>query len=63
MCNDFWPRCISSRSFSHDFKIKQLKYGTKFCVQSKACTVLNVFLLYLTQMVSSMRGCVMCNNC
>ena len=40
-CNDLWPWPISSRSFSHDFAIKLLKYGTSCGVCSTACTVLD----------------------
>ena len=44
--NDLWSRLISSRSFSHDFAIKLLKYGTS----------------YQHKWITSMRGCVACNN-
>ena len=43
VCNDLWPWHISSRSFSHDFAIKLLKYGTSCCVYSRACAVLDEF--------------------
>ena len=56
MCNDFWPRCVSSRSFCQYFEITLLKYGNYFCVCTKACTVFNGFLPYSAQMISSMRG-------
>ena len=54
--NDLWS--ISSRSFSHDFAIKQLKYVQSWCVQSTACTDLDGYFPYLAQMITSMRGCV-----
>ena len=56
MCNDFWPRCVSSRSFCQYFEITLLKYGNYFCVCTKACTVFNGFLPYSAQMIFSMRG-------
>ena len=40
---NLWPWPISSRSFSHDFAIKLLKYGTSCCVCSTAYMVLDVF--------------------
>ena len=61
-CNDLWPWHISSRSFNHDFPIKLLKYGTSCHVCSIACTDPNGFFPYLTQMITSMRGCVVCND-
>ena len=61
-CNDLWPWSISSRSFSHDFAIKLLKYGTSCAVRSTACTVLDEFFLYLAQMITNMRGYVVCND-
>ena len=33
--NDLWPWPISSRSFSHDFEIKLIKFVTSCCVCSK----------------------------
>ena len=60
--NDLWPWPLSFRSFSHNFAIKLLKYGTFCCVCSTACTVLDGAFPYLAQMVTSMRGCVMCND-
>ena len=59
MHNDLWSRHISSKSFSHDFVIKLLKYGTSCHVHSIACTVLDGFSPYLALMITSMRGCVM----
>ena len=56
MHNDIWPWPISSRSFSHDFVIKLLKYGTSCRVCSTTCTI-QIFS-YLTQMITNMRGCV-----
>ena len=61
-CNDLWPWSISSKSFSHDFAIKLLKYGTSCAVRSTACTVLDEFFLYLAQMITNMRGYVLCND-
>ena len=61
-CNDLWPWSISSRSFSHDFAIKLLKYGTSCAVRSTACTVLDEFFLYLAQMITNMRGYAVCND-
>ena len=46
------------RSFSHDFVIKLLKYGTSCHFRSTAHTVLDGFFPYLAQMITSMRGCV-----
>ena len=61
-----WPKYIyiyiSSRPFSHDFAIKLLKYGPSCCVRSTAHTVLNEFVPYLAQMITSMRGCVAHNG-
>ena len=37
-CNDFWPWRIFSRSFSHDFAIKLLKYSTSCLVHSTTCS-------------------------
>ena len=59
--NDLWPWPISSRSFSHDFAIKLLKYGTSYCVRSIAHAVLGGFFPYSAQMITSIRGCVACN--
>ena len=56
------PSPISSRSFRHDFATKLLKYGTFCRVRSAACTVLDVFVPYLAQMITSMRECVACND-
>ena len=61
-CNDLWPWSISSRSFSHDFAIKLLKYGTSCAVRPTACTVLDEFFLYLAQMITNMRRYVVCND-
>ena len=61
-CNDIWPWPIFSRSFSHDFVIKLLKYGTFCRVCSTALTVLDEFFPYLAQMIASMRRCVACND-
>ena len=42
--------------------IKLLKYGTSCAVRSTACTVLDEFFLYLAQMITNMRGYVVCND-
>ena len=60
--NDLWPWPISSRSFNHNFAIKLLKYGTSCCICSTACKVLDGFFPYLALMITSMRGCVECND-
>ena len=60
--NDLWPWPISSRSFSHDFSIKLLKYVPSCRVHFTAHTVLDVFFPYLAQMITSMRTCVACND-
>ena len=60
--NDFWPWAISSKSFSHDFAIKLLKYVTSCPVRSTACTILDWFFPYLAQMITSIRRCVMHND-
>ena len=59
MHNDLWPRPISSRSFSHNFVIKLLKYDASCSVRSTACAVLDGFSPYVALMIISMRGCVM----
>ena len=61
-CNDLWPWPISSRSFSHNFAIKLLKYGTPCPVCSRACTDLDESFPYFAQVITNMRGCVACNN-
>ena len=55
MHHNLWPWPISSRSFSHDFALKLLKYGTSCHVHSTAGTVLEGFFPYLAQMIASMR--------
>ena len=50
------------RSFSHEFAIKLLRYGTSCHVHSTACTVLDRLFPYLAQMIPSIRGCVTCND-
>ena len=59
---DPWSWCLSTRSFSHDFAIKLLKYGTSCRVHSTARTVLGGFFPYLVQMITSIMGCVMHND-
>ena len=49
--NDLWPWPISSRSFGLDLE---------HCVRSLASTGLDGFFLYLTQMITIIRGCVAC---
>ena len=58
----FWLGVPPTQSFSHDFAIKLLKYGTSCHDRSTALTVLDEFFLYLTQMITSMRGCVTHND-
>ena len=64
VCNDFWSWTISSRSFSHDFATKLLKYGTfhRAHYRSTTRTVLNGFIPYLAQIIISIRWCFACNN-
>ena len=61
-CKNLWPWRTSSRSFSYDFTIKLLKCDTSCCVCSAALKVLDGFFLCLAQMITSMRGCVACND-
>ena len=49
--NDLWPWPISSRSFSLDLENR---------VRSVVSTVLDGFFLYLSQMITIIRGCVTC---
>ena len=49
--NDLWPWPISSRSFGLDLENR---------VSSVASTVLDAFFLYLTQMITIIRGGVAC---
>ena len=60
MCRAQWPLNLTYilRSFSHDFAINLLKYGTCCRFHSSACTVLDGFSPYLALMISSIRGCV-----
>ena len=55
--NDLWFRPICTRSFSHDFVIKLLIYGTFYRVRSTVCTVLDRWCPYLDLLITSMRGC------
>ena len=50
-CDDPWPWPISSRSFGLDLEN---------LVRSVASTVLDGFFLYLAQMITVIRGCVVC---
>ena len=52
-----WPWPISSRSFSHGFAIKLLKYDTSGCVRAAANTVLDGYFPYLVQLIINMRRC------
>ena len=61
-CNDLWPWLIYSRSFSHYFAMKLLRYGTSCCIHFTSCTVLDEFFPYLAQMITGMRGSVACND-
>ena len=61
-CNDLWPWPISSKSFSHGFAIEQLKYGISCRVRSTAWTVFDGLFPYLVQMITTLRGCVTCND-
>ena len=49
--NDLWPWPISSRSFSLDLENR---------VRSVASTVLDGFFIYLAQVITIIRGCVVC---
>ena len=60
--NDIWPWPVSSKSFSHDFAIKLLKYDTSCRDHYTASTVLDGLFPYLTQTITSLRGCVVCND-
>ena len=55
-CNEFWPWPIPSRSFSYDFAIKLLKYGTHCHVRFTTCRVMEGFFPYLVQTISGIRG-------
>ena len=59
---DLWPYPISTRSFSHDFAIKLLNYGTFFRFCSTSRTAQNRYFSYLAQMITGMRGCVTHND-
>ena len=50
-CDDLWPWPISSRSFDLDLENR---------VHSVASTVLDGFFTYSAQMITIVRGCVMC---
>ena len=60
--NDLSPWPVSFKSFCYDLTLKLLKYGTSCHACSTRFTVLNGCFPYLAQMISSMRGCVVCNN-
>ena len=60
--DDLWPWHISSRSFSHDFAIKLLKYGTSCRVCFTAYILWIDFFHILVHMITSMRVWVLCND-
>ena len=60
--NDSWLWPISPKPFSHEFAIKLLKYGTSCLPRFTAYTVLDEFFPYLAQIITSMAGCVACND-
>ena len=61
--NDLWPGPLSSRSFSHDFAIKLLRYFFRILSCSLySHTVLVGFLPYLAQMITRIRWCVVCKD-
>ena len=62
VCKDLWPWPISSGSFSYNFLIKLLRFGTSCCVCPTACRVLEGLFPNLAQMITSMRGCVAYND-
>ena len=65
LCRTFqpWCPCIKTRClFSLDFAIILPKYVTYCHVRFTVCTVLDGFFPYLAQMITSMRGCVACND-
>ena len=57
-----WPWPVSFRSLSYNFATKLLKYDTPCPVRSTAYTVLDGYSPYLVQMITSIRGCVTCND-
>ena len=57
--NGIWPWHIASSSTSYNLAIKLLKYGTSFHVHS---TAQNGLFSYLVQVITSMRGCIMCDD-
>ena len=61
-CNDIWYWPIFSRSFSHDFAMKLLKYDTSCRVCSTTRTVLDELFPYLAQITTSVGGCVVHND-
>ena len=60
--NDLWSWPISSRSLSHDFTIRLLKYVISCHVSPTTRTVLDGFFPCLAQMITSMRGYVAHND-
>ena len=62
VCYNLWSWPISSRSFSFEFAIKLLKYVTSCHIRSTAHIVVDGFFLYLAQITTSERECVMHND-
>ena len=62
MHNDIWPWPIPSRSFSHEFAIKMLKYVTSCRVRSTAHSSGWNFFPHLAQMITSRRGWLAWND-
>ena len=60
--NDLWLWPISSRSFGHNFATKLSKYGTSCRVRHAVRTVLDRFILYLAQIITTMKECLALNG-
>ena len=60
--NDLWPWPVSFWSFCCEFENKTTKIGTCCHVHSTAYTVMDGCFPYLAQMITSMKGCVACND-
>ena len=61
-CNDLWSWALSSRSFSHNFAIKLLRYGTSLMPALQHVQFCIKIWSYLAQMITTMRVCVACND-
>ena len=61
-CNNSWPWQISPRSFNHAIAIKLLKCGIICHIRSVTSAVLDWFISYMAQKITSMRGYVTYNN-